>query len=565
MRLEAITVQNFLGVADFRHKLSSRLLVITGENGAGKSSLQDALRFALLDESARGMTRASDRPKLITDGASAGFVKVTVDGYELRRNIGSGKADGDNPFPITPALGLCLDAPRFASMPEAERRRLLFELAGVQMNRETVAAQLMAAEIPAEVVEKVLPQLRQGFPAAAEYAKEQASQARGAWRAITGETYGHIKAAGWTASMPAETPELEDIADAKEKIAAAERQVQQALEAKGRVSGSVSPEKRAELQALYDTLPECGAREEAAQRAYDAAKREEEELGREARGHSGIGFACPGCNAKLVLDGEAVRLAPTGKVSPPKAHAVLAKAKAKREAAQGALTAARTDYAMVRAAGQTLEALPSPSPEDIALAEKYDESRHHLQLCRDALRAVEQASADAKTAEGKTIGAKLEYLRERAWVAAEDKLGPDGIPATLLTQALDPINDALAGQAMAAGFRPACIERDLTLTYGGRPYALCSESEQWRANALFAVVVAVLSGYRIVTLDRFDVLDPGTRPEAIDWLESLTQGEDPAIETVVVTATLKNKPDLGSGVDVVWMEKKAASPQRVAA
>ena len=142
-------------------------------------------------------------------------------------------------------------------------------------------------------------------------------------------------------------------------------------------------------------------------------------------------------------------------------------------------------------------------------------------------------------------------MRVAAWVAAEEQLSPEGIPATLLSRALDPVNDALAQQAEAAGFRNARIERDLSLSYTERAYALTSESERWRADALFSVVAAIVSGYRIVTLDRFDVLDPESRGEVIDWLLDLTTAG--TLETVLLTGTLKAKPDLGEGIDVIWL------------
>jgi hypothetical protein len=191
----------------------------------------------------------------------------------------------------------------------------------------------------------------------------------------------------------------------------------------------------------------------------------------------------------------------------------------------------------------------------------------HLTLYRNTLASLENARHLAEAAHGKTELARAEHERVTAWVAAEAELGPDGIPATLLSRAIDPINDALAEQARLAGFRPARVERDLSLTYAGRAYGLCSESERWRADALFAVVIAILSDVRIVTLDRFDVLDPASRAEALDWLQWLVNGDGdqvPLLDAAIVTATLKAKPDLGDGVDVVWLQSKGDTLQAAA-
>lgn len=557
MRIEGITIQNFLGVQDFRHALTSPVLFVAGPNGAGKSSLQDAVRFALIGEAPRGVTKVADRPHLITDGAAAGYAQVVIDGFEVRRNIGSGKLVGDTPQ-IPEATALCLDAPRFAGMSEADRRRWLFALAQVQIKREAIAEQLIAAGIDESIVERVIPLLREGFPAAAAFAKEKAAEARGAWKAITGEVYGTQKGAVWQAKPPETPTTLEELEQARALVEAAEAKAQVATEARGRVSSAMSAEKRAELEELAGRIEALEAAFKNAEAAVDEAAREQSAL--LAGNHSeGEPHTCPACEAKLLLVGGELKPAPRTK--PPSQAAIngaaqkVGAAKRDRDAAYAALRAAEGAQA-------TLDNLPEgPSQEDVAAAANYGTAQDDLRLHRAALRALEDAWHLAEAAEGKTERATAEHRKVKAWMDAEAQLGPDGIPATLLSKALDPINDALAQQAQAAGFRPARVERDLSLTYAGRPYALCSESERWRADALFAVVVAVFSDVRIVALDRFDVLDPPSRGDVIDWLAAL--GAERIIDTAIVTGTLKTKPDLGDGCDVVWLE--TATPMQAAA
>jgi hypothetical protein len=560
MRIEEITIQNFLGMPDFRHPLTAPLLFVAGPNGAGKSSLQDALRFALTGDPPRGVTKIGDRPMLITDGAAAGFARVVIDGFDLRRNIGSGKVTGDAPQ-IPDAMRFCLDAPKFASMAEADRRRWLFDLAQVQVKREEIGQQLLAAGIAEGIVERVLPLLRDGFPAAAAFAKEQATDARADWKAITGEPYGSKKAETWKAEPPENVPLIAEVEETRALVAAAEAKVQAATEAKGRVGASVTAERRAELEEAAGRIEDLTGALSDAEDAVVIAKQEREALN---TGPGGDRHICPECEAKLVLVDGKLQPAPAGK--PPSQAAIngaqqkLAGATRDRDVVRNALRAAEVARA-------TLDELPEPpSAEDIAAAASLDQCRDGLFVHRNTLKVLENGRNLAEAAHGKTGHAMEVHKNVAAWIAAEHELGPDGIPATLLSRALDPINDALAQQATAAGFRPARVERDLSLTYAGRAYALCSESERWRADALFAVVVAILSGVRLVTLDRFDVLDPESRGEALDWLENLGGDADsPAlIDTIIVTATLKAKPDLGEGIDVVWLEGKPATLQAAA-
>lgn len=548
MRISALTIQNFLGVPDFRLTLNDHMLFVAGPNGSGKSSLQDAIRFALTDELARGLTKVGDRPQLITDGAAAGFVQLVVDGYEIRRNIGSGKLSGDAPaFP--PALPLCLDAPRFASLPEDVRRKWLFALAGVQIKREEIAEQLDVLGIAEPIIERVLPLLRDGFPAAATYAKTKAAEARGAWKAITNEVYGSIKAASWKADMPQSIPTDDELLDARTLVAACEQKVLALTEAKGRVAGALTGDKRSDLQRVADSREARADVATQAELVYQGAVDSVNELSRQIAGHSGTEVECPECHTALVVEGTTLRL-PTHAKPSAKLKAELTGAKQAVTLAARAWDEAKVALRESEAAALTLANMVAPSHADLAAPAQLEEERNRLGVYRRALVELEDARARADAAETKTQRAAGAHTEVVEWCKAEEQLGPDGIPAVLLSRALDPINTALATQAEAAGFAPARIERDLSLTYTGRPLRLCSESEQWRAHALFAVVVAVLSGCRLVALDRFDVLEPAVRGEVIDWLLGLTPD---ALDTVIVSGTLKSAPDLGDGITVAWL------------
>jgi energy-coupling factor transporter ATP-binding protein EcfA2 len=557
MRISAITVQNFLGLPDFRHALAHPFLFVSGPNGSGKSSLQDAIKFALVAELPRGLKTVADRAAVITDGAAAGFVALKVDGYDIRRNIGSGKVDGDNPFEITPALAICLDSTRFTTMDEPARRRWLFDLVGVQVNREEVGKQLAANKIPAHIIERVLPLLRDGFPAAMAYAKDEATKARGEWKGITGEAYGSLKGASWACALPDNPPTAQDIEDTRRYVHAAEQKVQVLSEAKGRADAALPAEKVAELKRLAALQPEREAAVELARTTLDQARDQLHALEAQVAPAQPVAPAplvCPDCKAELVLSFGQLTHA-TAAPPPPKQPANLTgKINGAKQAvtlAQRDLDDAKTALSNSNGAQVALDNLPTPTPEDLSAPALLEEAKAQLAVHRNALELLEDAQRRTDTATDKTTRAQDAHLRVVDWVATEAQLSPDGIPATLLARALDPVNDELAKQAEAAGFRKARIERALSLSYTERPYALTSESERWRADALFSVVAAIVSGYRIVTLDRFDVLDPESRGEVVDWLLDLTT--DGTLETVLLTGTLKAAPDLGDGVDVVWL------------
>lgn len=554
MKITQITIQNFSGLADFRHAVAARMLFVAGPNGAGKTSLQQALRFALTGELARGVTKAADRSDLITEGAASGFVEITVDGIQVRRAIGSGKLMKEDP-PSPPFLAHCLDATRFAQMPEQDRRRMLFELAGVRVDREVVAEQLREGGVSDAAIERILPMLREGFPEAAKQARDKAAAKRSEWKGITGENHGSQKALNWSPRVDGVQPTDAELDDVRSAIIRSEERVIELAAAAGRAKGGVAPERRVELESQADDLDGARAAQDAKQTAYEEASQAVAALELAARGHTSPVHDCPSCGARLAVASDCTLTVATGEAQTPARTAKeLRAAKSATETAYTALQQARARVTSANAARAALDSLPGPpSADDLAAPAELEEERRRQDVHRRTLSVLEtNARANSQAAELAERAREAHEALE-SWVKAETLLGPDGIPATLLARALDPINDALSAEAARAGWRPAQIGRDLTMLYAGRPYARCSESEQWRADALFAVVIAVMSDCRLISLDRFDVLDVKERGQVIDWLYGLTEQ---AIETVIVTGTLKAAPALGDGIDVVWLGPK---------
>ncbi|MDR0703212.1 MAG: hypothetical protein LBF61_12595 [Azoarcus sp.] len=86
-----------------------------------------------------------------------------------------------------------------------------------------------------------------------------------------------------------------------------------------------------------------------------------------------------------------------------------------------------------------------------------------------------------------------------------------------------------------------------------RPYALLSESEKWRADAMLAETIANLSKIKLLVLDRFDVLDLKGREDLIAWLDILAQNGE--IDTALIFGTLKALPtSLPKTIAAHWIE-----------
>ena len=137
-----------------------------------------------------------------------------------------------------------------------------------------------------------------------------------------------------------------------------------------------------------------------------------------------------------------------------------------------------------------------------------------------------------------------------------DALAPGGIQAELLSRALEPVNRLLKNRSDIAGWPVVQVGAGMEITAGGRAHALLSESERWRTDVLLAIVIAELSGLRILLVDRFDVLDLGGRSELITLLDELTyDGGIAALETAIVSGTLKQAPaSLPDTMQAIWVD-----------
>ncbi|HQL08858.1 MAG TPA: AAA family ATPase, partial [Lentisphaeria bacterium] len=223
MKITNIQASNVLGARAVDVRLVKPVTLFAGTNGAGKSSVQEAIRMAMTGESVRvGLKK--DYGALVTDGQESGFVEVETADASYSVVLPSGKGNHcDNP-----SLPFVLDAQRFARLPENDRRQFLFGLMGVSLGAATICDRLLARGCAQEKVDKVAPILRAGFDAAQKEAAAKARDAKASWKTVTGgETWGKDKAAKW---QPAPLPADADKAGTRHENAVAKmKEIEQEL------------------------------------------------------------------------------------------------------------------------------------------------------------------------------------------------------------------------------------------------------------------------------------------------------------------------------------------------
>lgn len=558
MKITSIQISNVLGARAVDVKLNKPVMLFAGKNYAGKSSIQEAVRMAMTGESVRvGLKK--DYVALVTEGQEAGFVQVDTDDMQYSVVLPAGKGvHSDNR-----ALPYVLDAQRFAIMPTDDRRAFLFGLMGLRTDGAAVKDRLTARGCDAKKVEHIAPFLRAGFDAGQKEAQVKAREAKASWKTTTGgETYGSNKAASWAAVKPeADTGKLDQ---ARSDLTAIEAELEAETARLGELQGRARQvaEKAGKLSELREKAGRYA-------RIQDKLNKDEAELkiweekvsALQGSAKSQDAIPCPDCGVMLVMkDGALVHAAPMAKGTDDDLARLPEYERAMR-LMESCVANGKRDLAAADAAAGALRELEesgmteAPGDEEItALTNRIAAIKHSRGNQQAGIRMLEDAVRQAKEADEKTRRAAAFHQDVQQWEAIADALASDGIPGEMLAEALGPINDRLAISRNTSEWLRICIDKDMAITTeGGRAYALLSESEKWRADAMIAEAVAFLSGIRLLVLDRFDVLDLKGREDLLYWLDAMA--EDGEIDTALVFGTLKAIPaQLPETVGAYWID-----------
>ncbi len=576
MKITSIQTSNFLGARAVDVKLITPITLFAGKNFSGKSSLQEAVRMALIGESVRvGLKK--EYGALITEGHDSGFAEVAVDGRDSLTAytivLPSGKGDHAD----IPALPYVLDAQRFALMDANQRRSFLFGLMNIKLGGKDVEERMRARGCNDEKASSIAPLLRAGFDAAHKEAQSRARDDKSAWRTVTGsETYGEKKAA--TFKMPKMEVDLASLDQARADLEAIEKEIEVSSQNLGIIQSRI---RQAESQnEKLGTL-----RQQAGQyaRIKDNLQRDEDELKQweakveETRLKAGVKRehielqTCPHCGGMLRLNKGNIE--EYNEETPPhydaESAAKLPEYEKSLSVLQNAVENGKRDLTNADVAAQALagiidEHADLPDQDSVAeLRKKIDDLKHSKGNHASAIRMLEEAARKSKEADEATAKAAGMHQSVQEWEQIAAALAPDGIPAEMLKDALGPINARMQQSGADTGWIYTVINPDMTIMHG-RDYALCSESEKWRADAMIAEAIAHLSGIKLLVLDRFDVLDLQGRADLIAWLDVLAQNGE--IDTALIFGTLKAIPaGLPETVQAFWIEGGVVGQMKEAA
>ena len=582
MKINQLTVRDTLGITHVSLQPSTPLTLIAGDNGAGKSSLCESIRLALLGELSRGLKHKKDMAALVRDGAKKGFVEIDGGDWDMSITLPDGRPKSHGKPPEGDALACCLTPSYYAGMTPNERRAFTLSLLNVSLSADAIAAKLVARDCQPGKVETLKPIIeRRGYQSAGEFASEKASDARGEWKAHTGETYGSLKAEGWVPTVP--TPPDGTVHGLQQQIDAIDAEVSglnQQIGAANAAATTIDGLSRRIAEAT-ETAKLHARRTDALNAAKKALVEAQEALSlarvRAEGGTTAAHWPCPECGTLLQQAGNALApYSPPAVVASPEAKAALPKLDAAVTLCETAVKNAERDVKSSEDAAvqkKSLEEQLAAVPQAEAMVDvaglrakitEHQDIRRTLESHQGRIRVAETARLNAENIRDLAAAAHRDVEQ---WTAIAACLQPDGIPGEILAEGIAPMNAALG---YVHGVTTDMAERserwplvqiapDMSITYGGRPYALCSESERYRADVMLALVIGNLSGIRFLLLDRVDVLSNRGRVALILLLHQLSSQAAASPTQVIALGTFKEPPTglPASTWTVRWIERGA--------
>jgi len=580
VKIQTIDIKNFLALEQVTLDLQAPIHIIAGINESGKSSVRDAIQWALTGQ-ARGLKTHEAQAAFIKDGAKAAEVTITWGDKEVtsRKKTPKTPASVTGPVPDDQVMmSILADPLTFLSMPDDKRREILFRLIpGLNPTGEVVYQKLGAmipnfdqgSTIPHELVSLAV---TKGFATA----ETEAITRRRIAKRVRDEA--QVEEPAQQATIGGVLRILPDIqtADVEAGLSALTVERDKLQQKRGKVEAQADklPELEQTLAALeanpVETPPpgEVEKYGKALEINRGILERLQEKVAGMTAGQDPKAFPdiCPVYSVECPSSRKvAVKGTKPQDVDP----AVLKKTMADLQEQEKEVGLIETD---LKAAQDAQVAYDNYYKQGQALADKIAKLKENQAQAQDTAGIDEQIAAlDARMRTGyELLDAVRDFWRKKeaaeavtAKVAQAEKeitlydamakaLAPDGIPSALIAEALGPFNERL--YFASSYLFPEHESYPLTLTKDLEVqrdilYPCLSKSARYRAGICFQYVLATLAGARLLMIDEADILDPPNRSQLINFLLAIREDFD----TILVFATSNHALPSSSPDLQVWV------------
>ena len=524
-----LTIENTLGIRRAEIELvPGQVIEVVGPNASGKTSLAVCAQAVLAREAnPLGLSAADAKRSYPHDGAEDSRVDLFfgtdhLDDIVWYPSRGTVTIRRVNFVSCPEAVGLV----DFTAKRGAKERAAVFQSAllpptDAVLLRVKDALERQMSEPDVVGVMQMLEE--RGWEATASVYEDRARQSKREWREITARNYG-VKVAsdwrpdGWLADYDlktvqeaeAEVTDTRDALSAMHRVQAiSEADQQRALEAR-----EALPAKEVATRELLermdaklagrDAIPAAAVRREASVFQGQIAEAQKNKSGWQS---------CPNCGHHLVLQSGIIV---SDESTAEEWDAQIAELQANQEAAESRALKLESEYRSIDAELIAIRAEHEHENASLfALRQAASiEGQVQSEADRVALAQAEQAVGDAREVV-RLVKAEADAGRLHETIVRYTEiaraLGPEGVRARMLADGFKKLNAGLRVVAEVSGWPPTAVADNSSITIGGRPVQMCSESERWRAQAAIQLTLGAITESKAVVLDRGDLLDATNR------------------------------------------------------
>lgn len=529
-----LIVENFRGIKNADIDLSPKVTLIAGRNGAGKTSVIQALQALVTQETIPiSKLKKKDAKLLINQDEKSGHAFLGWNGKETRVKWPSCVFSGQM-FPCS------VYAARVVQ-PAAIQAKDLTSILNVLPTYEDLKGEFPAdVGVPVAVVWKTI--TKSGWDIAHDQAAEKGRALKREWEKLAGENWGSDKAKGWVPEFFVEKS-LEEL---ETGLRTAEKLFEHAVKAQ-----ALNEKEREDLQKVAESFDETqktitSLNSEISNVEVQISKAQAlmEQIPKILNKQQA--YQCWSCNSFGVIQQDKLVEAPDSEQTE-EDIAALRQRIAEQNQNINALTEqrnylnlylreARANLTKAEEAKKKLKAVvldDEPTPLSV------EDARAEVELARKRLTAHKIKNECDEIC---TLLGMNQYI-----VAV---LSPDGLRKQVLSAKLATFNDLLSVVCDIAAWPKIELDEFLDIRFNGRPYVLLSVGEQFAVNTALQLAVAKMDESKMIIIDGIDVLDRYLLNGLMAILDNIP------IPSVVGCKfnNIEDVPDLGSLGIAYWCE-----------
>lgn len=531
-----VKIQHFRGCRNAEIPLNG-ITLVAGMNGQGKTSIAQAVAAVLCGswQPAGIAIKKKEAEALVFDGEKKAIVTMTGDDGSSA-TLTYPKCEYTTEGAMPPQSDTILTGlSSLVSMTESQRVIHLLLATGNTPGLDDLREAL--PDIGQDKLEKLWGLIQNdGWDAAHETYKKEATKLKGEWRAAAGSEWGEKKATDWAPETLTSADLMISVENAHLQLQSTRTRLESAWHHNARIGLIQEGD-----QQLADTLPELEKQLSAAEQKLKAAQEKYQQALQDektAEPWISTGWECPHCQGKLSIDqdptGVPKKIRAATELSPEEIEkrnlrmSQIQQNKIFMKSVHDAAAQERNSLLpQIRQAKEAAERIQSNQEgTKINVAQIEQDVKKHQQLLEDLRRYHRAKEVHERIVSMLGIAARL------------DSSGEHSIRQIKVSQSLEAYNAALADCSRIAGYKPVQITPEMAVTYDGRRYEFLSASEQYRVRIILQIAEPNPRGEPLV-IDAIDILDAPGRNGLIKLLRQ-------RVPLALLTGTMKREetPDL---------------------